>query len=349
MTTVKPEKNSFTIGGETVQGGEARTVELPVARLYTHTQVTLPVRVVCGQQPGPNLFVSGAMHGDEICGVEIVRRLLARKSLNKLRGTLVAVPVVNVHGFISHSRYLPDRRDLNRCFPGREDGSLATHLAWLFMTEIVRKCQFGIDLHTAAGARFNLPQLRGNTEDAQTLRLARAFGAPVIINANLRDGSLRQAALEEGLTMLLYEAGEVLRFDEFGVRLGVAGIVSVMRVLGMLPGRPYKPRFEPFITSASTWARAPQSGIFCADAALGAWVAKGQRLGAMTDPMGEREIIIEAPVSGLIIAVQKMPLANKGDALYHIAKSEDPEQERPEDLTTLDENGAKELYPRFGD
>ena len=161
---------------------------------------------------------------------------LSHKSLTKLRGTLIAVPVVNVHGFISHSRYLPDRRDLNRSFPGNENGSLTSRLARLFTEEIVDKCTHGIDLHTASGHRFNLPQIRACLDSEETLQLAQTFGSPVILNANIRDGSLRQSAVEGGKPFLLYEAGEVLRFDEFSIRLGVAGILSVMRVVGHASG-----------------------------------------------------------------------------------------------------------------
>jgi len=342
----KNEKNEFEIGKHIVKSGESKTLELHVGKLYTHTPITIPVRVLCGTRKGPRLFVCGAIHGDEINGVEIIRRLLAHKSLKNLRGILVAVPVVNVHGFISHSRYLPDRRDLNRSFPGNENGSLTSRLARLFTQEIVEKCTHGIDLHTASGHRFNLPQIRASLDDDETLRLAQTFGSPVILNANIRDGSLRQSAVEDGKPFLLYEAGEALRFDEFSIRLGVAGILSVMRVLGMLRGKPYKSRFQPFIAYSSTWVRASQSGILRMDCPLGAQVSKGDRLGRISDPMGEGEVALTAPTEGVIISVLRLPLVNKGDAVFHLARLKGSEGD-PGDLASAEEWDPEEKYPHL--
>jgi len=342
----KNAKNDFKIGGYTVKPGESQTLELRVGMLYTHTPISIPVRVVSGKREGPRLFVCGAIHGDEINGVEIIRRLLAHKSLKKLRGTLVAVPVVNVHGFIAHSRYLPDRRDLNRSFPGNENGSLTSRLANLFTQEIVDKCTHGIDLHTASGHRFNLPQIRAYLENEETFRLAQTFGSPVIVNANIRDGSLRQAAVDGGKPFLLYEAGEVLRFDEFSIRLGVAGILSVMRVLGMLRGRPYKSRFQPFVAYSSTWIRAPQSGVLRVDCSLGSLVSKGDRLGRISDPMGEGEKEVTAPTEGVIISVLRLPLVNKGDAVFHLARLKGSKGD-PGDLALAEEWDPEEDYPKL--
>ncbi|MBU2643953.1 succinylglutamate desuccinylase/aspartoacylase family protein [bacterium] len=342
----KRVREGFSIGGRIVNPGESQTLELDVARLYTHTPITIPVHVISGKNDGPRLFVSAAVHGDEINGVEIIRRLLAQKSLAKLRGILVAVPVVNVHGFISHSRYLPDRRDLNRSFPGNENGSLASRLARLFLREIVDKCTHGIDLHTASGHRFNLPQIRASLVDEETLRLAQAFGPPVILDANIRDGSLRQSVAENGKPFLLYEAGEVLRFDEFSIRVGVTGILSVMRLLGMLPGKPGRNKLKPFVAHSSTWVRAPQSGILQVDCVLGAQVSKGDRLGRISGPMGENELAITAPADGVIIATLKLPLVNKGDAVFHLARLKGSEGD-PGDLSVEEEWQPHEQDPRL--
>ena len=342
----KYKKKGFEIGGHLVGPGDSKTLELHVGKLYTHTPITIPVRVISGKTEGPRLFVSGAIHGDEINGVEIIRRLLSHKSLKKLCGTLVAVPVVNVHGFISHSRYLPDRRDLNRSFPGNEHGSLASRLAKLFTQEIVEKCTHGIDLHSASGHRFNLPQIRAYLDNDETLKLAHVFGAPVILDSNLRDGSLRHSVVEEGKPFLLYEAGEVLRFDEFSIRLGVAGILSVMRILGMLSGKPYKPRFNTFIANSSKWVRAPQGGILKADRPLGSHVSKGDLLGKIASPMGEGEMTVESPTEGVIISIIRLPLVNKGDALFHLARLEGSEGE-PNDLSSPEDWDPEEAYPQF--
>lgn len=342
----KKKKESFQIGDTVIKPGESKTLELNAGRLYTHTPLTIPIRVISGKLDGPSMFLCGGIHGDEINGVEIIRRLLSHKSLKKLRGTLVAVPVVNVHGFITHDRYLPDRRDLNRSFPGNEKGSLTSRLAHLFTQEIVEKCTHGIDLHTASGHRFNLPQVRAFFDNEETLRLAHTFGSPVILNANIRDGSLRQSAVEGGKTFLLYEAGEALRFDEFSIRLGVAGILSVMRVIGMLPGKPYKPRFQPFVAYTSSWVRAPEGGIFHIEKPIGSIVTRGELLGKISDPMGETEVEITSSKAGAIISVLQLPLVNRGDAIFHIAHLKGSQGD-PSDLPEFEEMDPEEVYPHL--
>jgi predicted deacylase len=270
--------------------------------------------------------VSAAIHGDEINGVEVIRRLLRLPALARLRGTLIAIPMVNVYGVINHSRYLPDRRDLNRSFPGSEHGSLAGRLADLFMQAIVAKSTHGIDIHTGAAHRANLPQIRANLDDPGTAELARAFGVPVLLNSNLRDGSLREAAAERGIPMLLYEAGEALRFDELAIRAGVRGVVNVLRHLGALPrikrSRKQSPP-EPFVARSSVWVRAPESGILRTLSPLGARVQRQACLGVIADPFGEKEIEVLAPHSGVIIGRTHLPLVLEGEALFHIARFED--------------------------
>src|SRR5210317_2224879 len=195
--------NTIEIGDAVVGPGKRANVSLPVADLYTSTSLHMPVQVICGRQAGPVLFVSAAIHGDELNGVEIIRRLLRLKALRSIRGTLLAVPIVNVHGFLNQSRYLPDRRDLNRSFPGTEKGSIAARLANVFITEIVSRCTHGIDLHTAAVNRENLPQVRAETDDPEVEAMARAFGLPVIVNSSVIDGSLRSAAGDLGVKVLV--------------------------------------------------------------------------------------------------------------------------------------------------
>lgn len=313
------------VGEVEVLPGHRQTLELSVAPLQTHTEMTMPVQVVHGARPGPHLFVTAAVHGDEINGVEIIHRLLQRLSPQRLRGAVLAVPVVNVYGFINHSRYLPDRRDLNRFFPGSETGSLASRVAELLMQEVVRHCTHGIDLHTGSNHRSNLPQIRACLDQPETMHLARAFGAPVILNANLRDGSLRQAALERGIPMLLYEAGEALRFDEVAIRAGVKGILAVMSAIGMLPARrSAKTLAEPLIARSSSWVRAPVSGILRLRGSLGNKVEKQTVLGTIEDPFGKHESQVCAPSSGIIIGRLNLPLVYAGDALFHIARFDHP-------------------------
>ena len=312
--------SAFSIGGEEIKPGQRANINLPVADLYTSTSLSMPVRVVCGRRQGPVLFVSAAIHGDELNGVEIIRRLLRLKILRSVRGTLVAVPIVNVHGFLNQSRYLPDRRDLNRSFPGSAKGSIAARLANTFFTEIVSKADFGIDLHTGAINRSNLPQIRGNLDDEKTLELANAFGVPMIINANIRDNSLRSCVVDSGVPVLIYEAGEALRFDEISIRAGLRGILNVMRLIGMLPAkRATKRQVKPVLARTTSWVRAPASGIFNTTVALGGSVSEGQIIGAINDPLGDTTENMLAPFDGIVIGRSNLPLAHEGDALFNIA------------------------------
>ncbi len=308
------------VGGVEIPPGSRQTVNLPVAPLYTHTEMTMPVHVIRGKKDGPRLFVSAAIHGDEINGVEIVRRLLRHPQLRRLRGSLLAVPVVNVYGYMSRTRYLPDRRDLNRFFPGSRKGSMASRLAHLFFQEIVDNCTHGIDLHTGAVHRSNLPQVRVCFDDEEALTIARAFRVPVIMNANLRDGSLRQAVLENKTPVLLYEGGEALRFDEKSIRVGLRGILSVMRTLNMLPQRPLPTNaVEPMLAADSRWVRAPDSGTLSLSKDLGDEIENGEPIGTLTSPLGEEEVTIRANVSGVIIGRTMLPLVYEGEALVNIA------------------------------
>ena len=313
----------LTIGDTIIQAGQRTTVALPMAKLYTRTDMTLTAHVIHGRKPGPRLFICSTLHGDEINGIEIIRQVLKRKDINNLHGTLIAIPVVNSFGFIQRSRYLPDHRDLNRSFPGSEKGSLGSRLAALFLKEIVAGCTHGIDLHTGSNHRFNLPQVRAGLDDPETERLAHAFGAPVVINSHVRDGSLRAAMADMGITVLLYESGEAFRFDDLSIRTGVKGIVSVMRAIGMLPSKTATATQTIFKAHSSKWVRAPISGMLTNSVNTGKMVVKGDILGNVCDPFGENERTVCAPLSGLVIGRLNMPLVYQGDALFHLATREE--------------------------
>lgn len=315
----------FELAGVRVAPGSRAQIDVPVAKLYTHAPLHIPVEVVHGRQPGPVLLVCGAIHGDEINGVEIVRRLLRSASIRRLRGTLIAVPIVNVFGFVQHSRYLPDRRDLNRCFPGSESGSLGSRVAALFREQIVDQASHIIDLHTGAIHRTNLPQVRSQLSiGTETAAMAEAFGAPVILNAELREGSLRHYAQSRGAPVLTYEAGEALRFDEWAIAPGVRGVLRVMRHLGMLAADHRRRREPPAaeVANGSSWARAPIDGILRPQVRLGARVARGQVLGRVADPFGNAEGEVRANADGIVIGISNLPLANEGEALFHVARFE---------------------------
>ncbi len=322
----KPARNTrtITIGKTDVAPGRRVSISLPITDLYTHTEMSMPVEVVNGRYAGPTLFVCAAIHGDEINGVEIVRRLLTQKSLGRLRGTLIAIPIVNVLGFLNLSRYLPDRRDLNRSFPGSQKGSAASRLARIFCEQIVDQSDYGIDLHTAAVHRSNLPQIRAGLADERTRALAAVFAAPVIVDAANREGSLRSHAVDRGIPLLVYEAGEALRFDEACIRTGVRGVQRVMRSLGMLPGKPPAGFGEPVIAHDSAWVRASHSGIVVSRAALGTRVRKGECVARISDPFGNSVVEVPSPHNGIVIGSAELPLIHEGDALCHIAGFDTP-------------------------
>ncbi|MGD8816387.1 MAG: succinylglutamate desuccinylase/aspartoacylase family protein [Acidobacteriota bacterium] len=307
------------IGGKEVPRGQRARIEIPVGRMPTQVMVSLPVRVVHGAGEGPSLWLTAAIHGDEINGVEIIRRVLQVLDPARLRGSVVAAPIVNVFGFSTHSRYLPDRRDLNRSFPGSRKGSLASRLAQIVMAEVVGPCSHGIDLHTAAAGRINLPQIRCDLDDDETRRCAQAFGAPVMMNSTGPGGSLRRAATRRGKTVLVYEAGEVLRYNPGAIEVGVEGILAVMATLDMIDARPRAAASPPVASLQQKWVRAQRGGIVHMQVELGERVVKRQPLGAISDPMGERENLIRSPVEGYVIGGITNPLVNRGDAVLHIA------------------------------
>ena len=304
-----------------MNAGERRTLRIPLGRLADHTRMNLTTHIIHGKKDGPVMFVSAAIHGDEIIGVEIIRRIAALKTVKRLRGTLILVPIVNAYGFIGLSRYLPDRRDLNRTFPGNEKGSVASQLAHTFMTEIVGRAQYGLDLHSGAIHRENLPQIRADLDDQEVCAMAEAFGASIMLNANLRDGSLRSSAKDVGCKILLYEAGEALRFNEVAIRAGVNGILGVLRHVGMLAAsKSSGTKIKPVRSDSSHWLRAPIGGILRAKKKLGDRVKKDEAIAVISDPLGSEEEVVPARASGIVIGRTNLPVVNRGDGLFHIAR-----------------------------
>lgn len=313
--------NPFIIGNREVAAGSRVTVDLPVSALSDHSRMTIPVHVLHGQMPGPAMFISGCVHGDEIQGVEIIRRIHVHPALQDHAGTLLLAPIVNSFGFINHTRYMPDRRDLNRSFPGSDRGSLASLVADLFFREIVQRCQFGIDLHTAALHRTNLPQVRVAPGDAELLKLAEAFAPPVILISKLREKSLRLSAGEAGVRVLLYEGGEALRFDEAAIDAGVKGCLRVMRAVGLITEAPRVTQAaDTAISSSSSWVRAPESGVLHTVRRTGDRVGLKEVVGVVADPLGSRSVPVVSEQDGIIVGRTNLPIVNRGDALFHVAR-----------------------------
>lgn len=321
--------NSLTIAGIEIQPGQRKRLEMLVAKLFDHTEMKVPIEVIRGVEPGPTIFISAAIHGDEINGVEVIKRLLSyNKLLSNIKGTIIAVPIVNMFGFNQNVRYLPDRRDLNRVFPGSPNGSLASQIAHKFMTEIVEKCDYGIDLHTGSAHRYNLPQIRACLDDPEIKKLAKSFGVPLVLNSNLRDGSLRQAASDKGVKTLLFEGGEALRYDTRVIRAAEYGIISTLCSIGLLDYETAKKRLpkkqKVYFATSSHWIRAPHSGSLIVKKQTGNKVKQNEIIGIISDPFGIKKHYVKALYSGIVVGRTMLPLVNNGDALFHIATFEDP-------------------------
>jgi predicted deacylase len=311
----------FEIAGNNVPAGRRVQLELPIAQLMSGTPVALPVIVLHGKTDGPVVWLSAVVHGDELCGVEIIRRVLESVDPKVMSGTVIAVPIVNVHGFNTGDRYLPDRRDLNRSFPGSLRGSLAGRIAHLMMSEVVSRCSVGIDLHTGSDHRINLPQVRADLDDEPTHDLARVFGAPISMHSRTRDCSLRQAATEIGATTLLFEGGEANRFDETAIASGTGGVLRVLAHLDMIDPdlAPNRRRGKKVQSRSSSWVRAPRSGILHLNAELGGLVDKGEIIATVHDPFGKRLSTIRNRAAGIVVGHTQHPLVNRGDAVVHVA------------------------------
>jgi predicted deacylase len=322
------KRRPFGIAGHQVSGGRRAKIEIPFTRLMSGTSVSLPIIVWHGKTPGPTAWISAAIHGDEIEGVEIIRRVSQRISAQKMRGTVIAIPVVNVHGFNTGDRYLPDRRDLNRSFPGSSRGSLASRLARLVMDQIVSRCDYGIDLHTGSDHRTNLPQIRADLDDSETLRLARAFGAPLLLHSMTRDGSLRQAATEQGAKVLLFEGGEALRFHNQSITAGVGGVLRVLAETGFIDPVAAAAGSS-LVARSSSWVRSGRSGIIQREVELGAHVDRGDVVARIYDTFGKKLGDIRSRTTGMVIGHTQHPLVNRGDAIVHIAALVDGSDETP--------------------
>lgn len=323
MTTPAP----FDIAGEAIAPGTLRDVAFSITTMATGNASSLAVRVLHGAQPGPAVFVSAAIHGDEIIGTAIIQRLAQMLRPEALAGTLLLVPVANIFGFMTHSRYLPDRRDLNRSFPGNAGGSLAGQLAHVFYREVVGRCQLGIDIHSAAIHRYNLPQIRIAAGNRRLVELAMAFGAPVIMESPLRDGSLRDLARENGVDMLLMEAGEALRFDRLSIETGVEGVTRVLAHLGMIEADDGLSAVGiPARANRSVWVRSPRGGVVHMVRESGAPVRKGDILARVCGLFGEDAQEMASPIDGIIIGHATLPVVHQGDALFHIAAIAHPER-----------------------
>src|SRR6186713_1963478 len=249
------------IAGQEIRPGEFKEIDINIARLPSHTVIDTPIYVSRGWEDGPVLALTAGMHGDEINGMEIVRRLLDSGMHQPKRGVTICMPIVNVYGFLNYSRDVPDGKDINRSFPGNKSGSLASRVAYHLMHEVIPFIDYGIDFHTGGAMRTNYPQVRAVLKDEKNLELAQAFNAPFTIDAPFRPNSLRKEASKRGKNIIVYEGGESLRFDQHAIKEGIAGTMRLMKHLGMNDEAP-QPDVENKIIWDAEWIRARTAGLF---------------------------------------------------------------------------------------
>jgi predicted deacylase len=303
--------------GETVAPGEKWLLSWMSGETFAGGPVPIPARVARGVEPGPTLCLTAGIHGDELNGIEVVRRIAQEIDPNKLRGMLIGVPIVNLHGFRQASRYLPDRRDLNRHFPGRANGSAASRIARSFFDQVILHCEALVDLHTGSFHRSNVPQVRADLKDSGAFELAKAFGTAVVVHSVGSPGTLRRAAGDVGIPSITYEAGEPMRFQPAEVEEGVRGVLELLARQGMLSSRPRRGQRQE-IYYRSRWVRVDDGGILLSDIELGESVEANSVLGAVTDPISSERTVVRSPFDGRVLGMALNQVVIPGFAAYHI-------------------------------
>jgi predicted deacylase len=308
----------MNINGTEIAAGEEKVVDVNIARLPSHTTIDISITIARSLEPGPVLLLTGGLHGDEINGSEIVRRMIENNDHIPKIGTVICIPIINVYGFIYFSRYVPDGKDVNRSFPGNKNGSLASRMANFLTKEILPIIDYGIDFHTGGADRTNFPQVRCMMKDQKNVELAEAFHAPFTLDSKFRPNSLRQTANKLGKNILVYEGGESSRFDEYAIQEGIKGARRMMRHLGMREEAD-KAEYENLVIKNSSWVRAKKSGVFLSAVKSGDRIKKNQLLGHINDPYGGFKNKVTSAVNGFVIGLNHNPIIHEGDALMHLA------------------------------
>jgi predicted deacylase len=311
-------RENISFLGVEIKRGESRCLQFDVAKLHTRNSIKVPIFIERAKKDGPVLLLLGGVHGDEINGVEIVRRIIHSKINKPSRGTIISIPVFNIFGFLNLSRKFPDGRDLNRVFPGSSKGSLASQFAFQFKKEIAPFVDYVIDFHSGGANRVNIAQIRCMLEEEKTLELAKVFGAPFIVQSKYIAKSLRETFKKLGKTTLLFEGGKSMLYDEEAIRYGVQGTKNVIRFLNMKRWK-VEAQKESIIVRKSKWLRASHSGMFHVYIKNGDWVTKKTVMGIITDPFGAFERKVFAPMDCYVFCVNISPIVNRGDALFHVS------------------------------
>lgn len=331
MSQLRPDRlNVGQWEGESIAPGETRDFRLTVSESYSGMNVRIPIQVVRSTQPGPTLFITAALHGDEINGTGVVRQIIHQGLLQLERGSVILVPVLNLLAFDRHSRYLPDRRDLNRCFPGTTTGSLASRMARRIFDEIVMRSDYGIDLHTAAVRRTNFPNVRADLSDPQVARIAKAFGNELILDGRGPKGSFRREACSVGCPTIVMEGGEVWKVEPSIVDSAIKGVINVLRELEMLPGRPEITEHQLSLTKTK-WLRAERGGFLQFHVKPGDGVEKGQAIATNTNLLGVEKSVLYSPYAGVVLGMTTLPAVTPGEPICHLGQL--PKAMQPARLT----------------
>lgn len=314
---VKEDNKTIEIGREKIAPGQDKLVHINIDRLPTGTLIDIPIYVFNSKNPGPVILIQAGLHGDEINGIEIVRRMIHEKYFKIKKGTIIAVPILNVFGFIHFSRDLPDGKDVNRSFPGSKSGSLASRIAYHYTSAILPQIDFCIDLHTGGARRHNYPQIRYTPEDDKSEKLAAIFDAPFSFQADLINKSFRKTAFKNSIATIVYEAGESMRFDDFSIQKGVQGILNILEHFGM-SGPMFMEGSKTLYLEKRRWLRAPTAGMFIPKILNGSNVSKGQVMGIITDAFAHHYKELKSPMEGHVICINHQAVVNQGDALFHL-------------------------------
>ena len=319
------ENKTIIVGGKTVAPGEEKLLKISIDRLPTGTLIDIPVYVFNAKKKGPTLLIQAGLHGDEVNGVEIVRRMLAENRFTVNAGAVIAVPILNIFGFIHFSRDVPDGKDVNRSFPGTKSGSMASRIAYHYVAEIMHQIDYGIDLHTGGGQHHNFPQIRYTAEDPKSKELAEIFNAPFSFSSGLIKGSFRSITCRKGISTLVFEAGESMRFDEYSIWKGMQGILNVLKHFEMISEiePKYVERNKTIHLNQRKWLRAPTAGMFIPEITNGSVIKKGQTLGMVNDTYAKNSKKIRAPFDGYVFCINHQAVVNQGEALFHVGNVSD--------------------------
>ena len=310
--------DTLRIAGTTVAPGETRDVRLKVSETYTGGRVDVPIRVARAPRAGPVVFVTAAVHGDELNGTGIIRELMFNDLLELSTGSVILVPVVNLFGFEHHARYMPDRKDLNRSFPGSPTGSLSRRVAHVLFGELTGCCTHGIDLHTAAVRRTNFPNVRGDLANSEVRRLAGLFGCELVVNSVGPVGSLRREACKAGCPTIILEAGEPGKFEPAALEIGIRGVRNVLIGLGMMEGAISRPAYQTRV-DRTTWVRANTGGLLRFHVVPGEPVETGQPIATNVNLFGKDKHVVASPAYGIVLGVTTFPTVKPGDPVCQLA------------------------------